>query len=65
MNSKRTFRGSCPCYAITFFFFCFSTGVFSQVLSIYLAGIGKTTTVATALLLCIFLKVKNTESEFF
>lgn len=30
-----------------FFFFCFSTGVFSQVLSIYLTGIGKTTTEMT------------------
>lgn len=29
------------------FFFCFSTGVFSQVLSIYLTGIGKTTTEMT------------------
>lgn len=47
MNSKRTFRGSYLCYAITFFFFCFSTGVFSQVLSIYLTGIGKTTTEMT------------------
>ena len=41
--NKWKFKGSYLSYVITFFFFCFSTGVFSQVLSIYLTGIGKMT----------------------
>lgn len=45
--NKRKFKGSYLSYVITFFFFCFSTGVFSQVLSIYLTGIGKMTSEMT------------------
>ena len=45
--SKWKFRGSYLSYVITFFFFCFSTGVFSQVLSIYLTVIGKMTSEMT------------------
>ena len=41
--NKWKFKGSYLSYVITFFFFCFSTGVSSQVLSIYLTGIGKMT----------------------
>lgn len=40
-KSKRTFRGSYPAYALTYFFFYWSLGVFTSVLSMYLTGIGK------------------------
>lgn len=40
-KSKRTFRGSYPAYAMTYFFFYWSLGVFTSVLSMYLTGIGK------------------------
>lgn len=40
-KSKRTFRGSYPAYALTYFFFYWSMGVFTSVLSMYLTGIGK------------------------
>lgn len=40
-KSKRTFRGSYPAYALTYFFFYWSWGVFTSVLSMYLTGIGK------------------------
>ena len=39
-KSKRTFRGSYPAYALTYFFFYWSLGVFTSVLSMYLTGIG-------------------------
>jgi OHS family lactose permease-like MFS transporter len=42
MKSKRNFRGSYLSYIITFFLMSFGSGMFSQVLSIYLVGIGKT-----------------------
>ena len=45
--NKWKFRGSYLSYVLTFFAFCFSTGVFSQVLSIYLTGIGKMTSEMT------------------
>ena len=32
-KSKRTFRGSYPAYALTYFFFYWSLGVFTSVLS--------------------------------
>lgn len=35
-KSKRTFRGSYPAYALTYFFFYWSLGVFTSVLSICL-----------------------------
>ena len=44
---KWKFKGSYLSYVITFFFFCFCSGVFSQVLSIYLTGIGKMTSEMT------------------
>ena len=34
-KSKRTFRGSYPAYALTYFFFYWSLGVFTSVLSMY------------------------------
>ena len=40
-KSKRTFRGSYPAYALTYFFFYWSLGVLTSVLSMYLTGIGK------------------------
>lgn len=40
-KSKRTFRGSYPAYALIYFFFYWSLGVFTSVLSMYLTGIGK------------------------
>ena len=40
-KSKRTFRGSYSAYALTYFFFYWSLGVFTSVLSMYLTGIGK------------------------
>ena len=40
-KSKRTFRGSYPAYALTYFFFYWSLGMFTSVLSMYLTGIGK------------------------
>lgn len=40
-KSKQTFRGSYPAYALTYFFFYWSLGVFTSVLSMYLTGIGK------------------------
>lgn len=41
MNMNRRFRGSYLSYIITFFLMSFGSGMFSQVLSIYLVGIGK------------------------
>ncbi len=41
MNVNRKFRGSYLSYIITFFLMSFGSGMFSQVLSIYLVGIGK------------------------
>lgn len=37
-KSKRTFRGSYPAYALTYFFFYWSLGVFTSVLSMYPDG---------------------------
>ena len=42
LKIQKTFRGSYLSYVITFFFVSFSNGLFTQVLSIYLTGIGKT-----------------------
>lgn len=38
-KSKRTFRGSYPAYALTYFFFYWSLGVFTSVLSLSLIHI--------------------------
>lgn len=38
-----SYRGSYLSYVLTYFFFYFSLGVFSSVLSVYLVGIGKST----------------------
>lgn len=37
-KSKRTFRGSYPAYALTYFFFYWSLGVFTSVLSMLSDG---------------------------
>ena len=44
MKNNYSFKGSYLSYIITFFLMSFGSGMFSQVLSIYLVGIGKTNT---------------------